>query len=74
MVKRQGREKLEKIEQRKEGGLECGPQVKQTTLLASPIYIGQAQGEKDIKRGAKASSFFLSLPHVLGRSSFCIFE
>ena len=46
VVKRQGREKLEKIEQRKEGGLECGPQVKQTTLLASPIYIGKPQGEE----------------------------
>ena len=66
VVKRQGREKLEKIEQRKEGGLECGPQVKQTTLLAGPIYIGHAQG-KNIKRGAKASS--LSLSHALGHSS-----
>ena len=36
-------------------GLEWGPQVKQTALLASPIYIGQAQreGKKHIKRGAK---------------------
>ena len=39
--KRQRREKPTKIEQKKV----CGPQVKQTTLLAGPIYIGQAQGE-----------------------------
>jgi len=31
VVKRQGREKLAKVEQRKEGGPECRPQVKQTT-------------------------------------------
>ena len=39
--------------------------MKQTALLASPIYIGQAQGEekKHIKRGAKielASLLFVS--------------
>ena len=39
-AKRQRREKPVKIEQRKVQG----PQVKQTALLASPIYIGQAQG------------------------------
>ena len=27
---------------------QAGPQVKQTTLLAGPIYIGQAQGEINI--------------------------
>ena len=58
----QGREKPTKIEQRK------GPQVEQTALLASPIYIGQAQGEekKHIKREAKAHAVFLSLspPHA----------
>ena len=44
-----------KIEQRKVQGPEREPQVKQTALLASPIYIGQAHGEekKHIKRGAK---------------------
>ena len=35
-----------KIEQRKVQGPEREPQVKQTALLASPIYIGQAQGEE----------------------------
>ena len=44
VAKRQRREKPVKIEQRKVQG----PQVKQTTLLAGPIYIGQAQGEINI--------------------------
>ena len=39
---RQGREKPTKMKQKE------GPQVKQTTLLAGPIYIGQAQGERNI--------------------------
>ena len=43
--KRQGREKPVEIEQRKVRGLEGGPKVEQTALLAGPIYIGQAQGE-----------------------------
>ena len=69
VAKKQGREKPTKIEQRKV----CGPQVKETALLASPIYIGQAQGEeKNIIRGAKiwleASLFFVSFgsacPHA----------
>ena len=34
-----------KIEQRKVQGKKWGPQVEQTALVASPIYIGQAQGE-----------------------------
>ena len=67
MAKRQ-RKKPVNIEQRKVRGpgLEREPQVKQTALLASPIYIGQAQGEekKHIKRGVKieagASLLFLS--------------
>ena len=44
-----------KIEQRKVRGLECGPQVQQTALLASPVYTGHSQEEKTkyIKRGAK---------------------
>ena len=42
VAKRQGREKPAKIEQRKVRG----PQVEQPALLASPIYIGQAQGEE----------------------------
>ena len=36
-----------KIEQRKVRGPEWGAQVKQTALLASAIYIGQAQGEEN---------------------------
>ena len=42
VAKRQGREKPVKIEQRKVQRLEQGPQVKQTALLASPIFIGWA--------------------------------
>ena len=44
VAKRQRMEKPAKIEKRKVRG----PQVKQTTLLAGPIYIGQAQGEINI--------------------------
>jgi len=46
VAKRQSREKPMKIEQRKVRRLEQGPQVKQTALLASPIFVGQAQGEE----------------------------
>ena len=49
VAKRKGREKPAKIEQRKVQLLEWRPQAEQTALLASPTYIGQAQGEeKDI--------------------------
>ena len=44
VAKRQGREKPEKIDQRK--WREWGPQVEQTALLASPNYIGQVQEEE----------------------------
>ena len=61
VAKRQGREKPVKIEQRKVRGLEWEPRVEQTALLASRIYIGQAQGEeKHIKREAKGLSLSLS--------------
>ena len=46
VAKRKGRQKPMKLEQRKVQGLEWGPQVKQTALLASLFYIGQAQGEE----------------------------
>ena len=78
MAKGQGREKPRKIEQRKVQGLKRGPQVEQTALPASPIYIGQAHGEekKYIKRGAKgpgvslplSCSLALSLSHSLSLS------
>jgi len=43
-----------KIEQRRVQGLEGGPQVEKTALLASPIYMGRPRGRrKKIKRGAK---------------------
>ena len=50
VAKRKGRQKPMKLEQRKVQGLEWGPQVKQTALLASPIYIRQAQGEEKKKK------------------------
>ena len=53
VAKRQGREKPAKMEQRKFRGLEWGPQVGQTALLAgldSPVYIGQAQGEEKTQK------------------------
>ena len=55
VAKRQEREKPMKIEQRKIQRLEWGPQVEQTALPASPIYIAQAQGEekKHVEREAK---------------------
>ena len=55
VVKTQRREKPMKTEQRKVQGPMWSPQVKQTDLLAGPIYIGQVQGkeEKHTKRGAK---------------------
>ena len=48
VAKRPGRKKRAKIEQRKVRGPEREPQVKQTTLLAGPIYTGQAQGQRNI--------------------------
>ena len=42
VAKRQRREKPSKIEQRRVRGWKWGPHIKQTALLASPIYIGQA--------------------------------
>ena len=74
VAKRQGREKPSIIEQRNVRGLQRGPQEKQTAVLASPVYIGQAQGEekKHIERGAKIGpgtsllfvSFGLACPHA----------
>ena len=62
VAKRQGREKPVKIEQKKVRGPEQGPRVKQTTLLAGPIYIGQAQGERNIQTEEPEPA--LSLPPV----------
>ena len=54
LAKRPRTEKPTKIEQSKVQGLEGEPLVKQTALLASPVYIGQAQrgGDKCIKEEA----------------------
>ena len=60
-AKRPGREKPAKIGQRKVRGPEREPQVKQTVLLAGPIYIRQAQGQRNIKEEkSKLSSLSLS--------------
>ena len=70
LAKRPRTEKPTKIEQSKVQGLEGEPLVKQTALLASPVYKGQAQrrGDKCIKRGVKiepgASLLFMSFGSV----------
>ena len=77
VAKRKGRQKPMKLEQRKVQGLEWGPQVKQTALLASPIYTGQVQGEekKHKKRSqnwARASlPFWVSMPSCLEDGFSC---
>ena len=73
VAKRQGREKPVKIDQRKVRRQEWGPQVEQKTLLASPIYIGQAQGRKNIEKEAPKDWKGLSLSCALGCSSLHIF-
>ena len=68
VANRPGREKPTKIEQRKVRGQEREPQVKQIALLAGPVYMGQAQRQKNIKRRAKASSISFSLSLFLSLS------
>ena len=66
VTKRRRREKPTKIEQRKVWGMEWGPQVKQTALLPSPIYIGQDGGEKAYKKRSQNWARDFS-SHLLGR-------
>ena len=75
VAKRQGREKPAKIEQREVWGPEWGHQVGQTALLASPIYVGQAQGEEKTykKRSQKAGGLSLPQMHVLFLSLFSLY-
>ena len=47
VAKRQRREKPTKIEQRNVRGSEWEYRVKQIVLLASPVYLGRAQGEEE---------------------------
>ena len=70
-LKDKERKSLWKIEQRKVWGLEWGPQVEHTALLASPTYRGQAPGEeeKHIKRGAKIGLRLLFSLHLLVQHS-----
>ena len=55
VAKRQRKEKPAKMEQKKIQGPGVRTSVKQTALLASPIYIGQAQqvGDKHINGGSQ---------------------
>ena len=46
VAKRQRKEKPAKMEQKKIQGPVVRTSVKQTALLASPVYIGQAQVEE----------------------------
>ena len=50
VAKRQGKEKPGETEQRKVRGPEWGPGVGQTALLASSVYIGQAQGRRETRK------------------------
>ena len=56
-----------KIEQRKVQAPEWEPQVKQTALMASPIYIGQAQEEEKKQKEEPKLSLRLLL------STLCFF-
>ena len=56
VAKRQRREQPTKIEQRKVQELEWGPQVKQTALLASPIYNLHRAGSGEEKKTDKKRS------------------
>ena len=58
------------MEQKKIWEPEWEPQVKQRALLASPIYIGQAQGEETNRWEEEAKTLETSLigsahPHTL---------
>ena len=76
VAKRQGREKPAKIEQTKVRGPEWGPQVEQIVLLASPIYIEQAQGEEKKKKNIyiykEEPKGRGSLPHTGALFSLCL--
>ena len=69
VAKRQGREKPAKIEQRKVRGLDGGPRAEQTALLASPVYIGQAQGEEKTCEKKSQRARGLSSPCWVGMPS-----
>ena len=81
VAKRQRREQPMKIEQRKVQELEWGPQVKQTALLASPIYnlhrAGSGEEKKTDKKrsqhwpGGSSSLRSLGQPALMPRG--CIF-
>ena len=70
VAKRQGRENPMKIKQRKVRGLEWGPQVEQTALLASPFYKWQAQGEEKTYKKRSQRAVGLSPAHTRALSLF----
>ena len=72
-MRRQGREKPTKTEQRKVWGPEWGPQVEQAALLASPVYIGQAQGEEKTYKKRSQRAGGLSPTGMLSLSSLHVF-
>ena len=56
-------------------GNRIGPQIKQTALLASPVYMGQAQGaEKKHKKKSQRAGFSLSLYIFWVGMSSCLEE
>ena len=65
VAKRQRREKPMKTEERKVWGLEWEPEVKQTALLASPNYIGQAPGRRETYK-KRSRNWACSAPYMSG--------
>ena len=76
-VKRQGREKPKKIEQKKVRGPAWGPQVGKTALLANPVSTGQAWEEakthKERSQRARLSLLFASLGRHALTPHGCVF-
>ena len=72
VAKRQRKEKPAKMEQKKIQGPGVRTSVKQTALLASPIYIGQAQGkeEKTYKKRSQNWASLLFTSFGLAHPSF----
>ena len=71
VAKRQGREKLAKMKQKKVRGPECGPQVKQTPLLAGPICTGRPR-ERETYKQKSQNQLSLSLLRAGALFSSCL--
>ena len=61
-----------KMKQKKIRGPKWEPQVKQTALLPSPVYTGQAQGEETdhIKSGAKIGPLLCGQPALMPKKVY----